>query len=140
MGEFTIEAARETMAARFAPWVRDLGLEFEHVAADKVTARLRHSPHLARHGGVISGQAIMAAADTLMVFAVAAQLGGFVDVATVNQSIGFFRGAPGDLICEVRVLKLGRTLAFGEAIFTAADRPGDPVAQAAMTYALSAPK
>jgi uncharacterized protein (TIGR00369 family) len=140
MPVFTIEAARAVLRERFAAWVRDLDLQFEHIEPGRVRLRLPFSERLARTGGMISGQAIMAAADTAMVFAIASRAGQFVDAATVNQSTSFFRAGAGDLIIDVRVIKQGRTLAFGEAMISTVGRPDDPVAQATMTYALAAPR
>jgi len=57
----------------------------------------------------------MTAADTAMVIAVSAVLGGFRPMATVGQTISFLRPvANDDVLVEARVLRLGRTLAFGE--------------------------
>ena len=95
---------------------------------------------LTRFGGMISGQAMMAVADTSMVFAIAAKVGQFQDCATVGQTTSFFRAAANvDLICDTRVIKFGRTLCFGEATLFGTDRP-DPVAQATLTYALATPR
>jgi len=141
MAELTLEGARRVLRDKFAPWIHDLGLEFAAIAPGQVQIRLPYSERLARAGGMICGQALMAVADTGMVFAVAAKAGGFVEMATVGQTTSFFRAAPGsDLMCDIRVIRMGRTLAFGEAVLTAPDRPNDPVAKASLTYALAPPK
>lgn len=141
MSEFDTAAANRLLAERFAPWVQDLGLVVEAVEPGRVRMRLPFSERLSRFGGMVSGQALMAVADTSMVFAIAAKAGQFRDCATVGQTTSFFRAAAGcDVLCDTRLVKFGRTLCFGEAMLFGADRPGDPVAQATMTYALAAPR
>jgi acyl-coenzyme A thioesterase PaaI-like protein len=78
----------------------------------------------------------MTAADTAMVIAVSAALGGFRPMATVGQTISFLRPvANDDVLVEARVLRLGRTLAFGEISLRAA-ASGALVAHGTTTYAL----
>ena len=90
---------------------------------------------LCREGGTICGQALMAAADTAMVIAIAGQLGEFRPMTTVGQTISFMRPvSAGDVRVLARVLKPGRTLAFGEIEIVGAD--GKLAAHATTTYAL----
>jgi len=84
-------AAQAVLAENFAPWVQALGLTVEAVAADAATLRLPFDPRLVRVGGTVCGQALMTAADTAMVIAVSAALGGFRPMATVGQTISFLR-------------------------------------------------
>ena len=138
---FDLAAANRLLAERFAPWVQDLGLKVEAVEPGRVKMRLPFNERLTRFGGMVSGQALMAVADTSMVFAIAAKVGQFQDCATVGQTTSFFRAAAGtDVICDTRLIKFGRTLCFGEATLFGTDRPDDPVAQATMTYALATPR
>src|SRR6185503_12266683 len=55
------------LAENFAPWVRDLELRVEETGPDHAVLRLPWSSRLAREGGGLSGQALMAAADTATV-------------------------------------------------------------------------
>lgn len=131
-------AAQAILAGSFAPWVQALGLTVETVAADAATLRLPFDPQLVRVGGTVCGQALMTAADTAMVVAIAAALGGFRPMATVSQTISFLRPvANDDVLVAARVLRLGRTLAFGEIALSAAGS-GSLVAHATTTYALPA--
>jgi acyl-coenzyme A thioesterase PaaI-like protein len=59
----------------FAPWVRDLGLVVEDTGPDHATLRLPWSDRLAREGGALSGQALLAAAGTATVIAISAARG-----------------------------------------------------------------
>ena len=119
----------------FAPWVQDLGLTVEHVTGEgQATLRLPWSDRLAREGGALSGQALMAAADTATVIAISAARGGFVPMTTVQLSATFQRAVAGkDVLVTARVTKLGRTMAFADITMTA----GDAIAAHATTvYAL----
>lgn len=131
----TLDEARGMLGELFAPWVRDLKLEVESVADGEATLRLPFDARLARVGGTVCGQAMMAAADTAMVLAVSSQLGGFRPMTTVSLTTSFMRPVQGvDLRVVARVLKPGRTLVFGEVELLAPD--GRLAAHATTTYAL----
>ena len=84
----------------------------------------------------MSGQALMAAADTTTVIAIAAAKGGFGPMTTVQQSTTFQRPIVGkDVMITARISKLGRTLAFVEVSMTA-DGETAPAAQATTVYAI----
>jgi uncharacterized protein (TIGR00369 family) len=120
----------------FAPWVLDLGLRVERVGDGNAVLRLPWSDRLAREGGGLSGQALMAAADTAMVIAVSGEKGGFVPMTTVQQSISFLRPiVEKDALVSVVVTKLGRTMAFGVTMIMV-DGDHEPYAQASTVYAL----
>jgi uncharacterized protein (TIGR00369 family) len=119
--------------------VLDLRLAVESV--DRMSARLRvpFSERLVRVGGTICGQALMSFADTAMVIAVSAASGGFRPMTTVGQTISFMRPiANADVIAEAKVLRLGKTLAFGEIDLRAGDRD-DLAAHVTTTYAILGP-
>lgn len=133
-----LDDAQAILAENFPPWIRELHLRFESIEPGRVVLRLPNNPKLARLGGILCGQAIMAVADTAMVFAVSSALQKFTDMATVTQTTSFFRAvADIDVLCEARIIRLGRSLAFGEAVFRSVERE-DPFAQASLTYALLA--
>ena len=135
----TVEQANQILEQNFAAWVLDLKPKVE--AVEKVSARLRVpcSERLVRVGGTICGQALMSFADTAMVIAVSAASGGFRPMTTVGQTISFMRPiANADVVAEARVLRLGKTLAFGEVDLRAADRD-DLAAHVTTTYAILGP-
>jgi uncharacterized protein (TIGR00369 family) len=106
----------------FAPWVRDLNLSVEEIGNDGVTMRLPADARLSRIGGIVSGQAMTAMADTTMVLALAAHFGGFRPVATVDIAMSFMRAIKfSEVLCEARVRRAGRSLAFVHAELRAAD-------------------
>jgi uncharacterized protein (TIGR00369 family) len=120
-----------------APFVKTLGLSL--VAADpkQVTLRMPVTPALVHGGGVVCGQALMAAADTAMILAVAASLGEFRPMTTVQLQTSFLKPVPGNAT-EVRVvctlMRRGKTLAFGEIELLTPE--GQLAAHATTTYAL----
>ncbi|MCP2343703.1 PaaI family thioesterase [Actinomadura rupiterrae] len=133
----TVEEAEKVLRENFAPWVLDLGLRVEDVGEGTARLRLPWSDRLAREGGGLSGQAMMAAADTATVIAVSGARGGFVPMTTVQLSTTFQRPVKdADVLVDVRLTKLGRTLAFADVGLTADGRPGDLVAHATTVYAI----
>ena len=110
---------RETLQAilpeYFAPWVQDLGLRVESFDAESVTLRLPQDARLSRSGGLLCGQAMMAAADTAMVLALVNQSGAFRPCTTVQMNTSFLKPLSGqDALVQAKVIRAGRTLAFGE--------------------------
>ena len=83
MGFFTLETAQAQLApgGDFGPWIWALKLKAEHVSVEEVRLRLPYSDHVARPGGVVIGQAMMAMADTVMVLAICERLGRFATLA-----------------------------------------------------------
>ncbi|MER7343148.1 PaaI family thioesterase [Streptomyces sp. NPDC000075] len=128
--------ADKILADNFAPWVLALGLTVEETGERHTVLRLPWSDSLARDGGGLSGQALMAAADTATVIAVSAARGAYGPMTTVQQSTSFQRPVVGtDVLITVRVTKLGRRMAFADAVMTP-DGAQDPAATASTVYAL----
>jgi uncharacterized protein (TIGR00369 family) len=135
----TIGEATQILRDNFAPWVLELGLTIERVDEVSACLRLPFSPRLTRVGGTICGQALMSFADTAMVFAIAAASGGFRPMTTVSQTTSFLRPVTAsDVIAEARVLRLGRTLAFGEIAMRKPEQ-SEVVAHVTTTYAILGP-
>jgi uncharacterized protein (TIGR00369 family) len=119
----------------FAPWIAELGMEVHSVAKGQVVLRLPVAPRLVHVGGVMCGQAAMAAADTAMVLAMMAELGEFRPMTTVQLQTSFLRPVSGDhCIVTATVLRSGKSLAFGS--IDIANPDGRLAAQATTTYAL----
>ena len=121
----------------FAEWVRELDLRVLEARSGEVLLALPVTPLHVHSGGMVSGQTLMAAADTAMVLAVIAKLGAFRPMTTVQLQTTFLRPVPADARfanVRARVLRLGKTLAFGDIEIT----HGDDVlaAHATTTYAL----
>lgn len=130
----TPEDGTAILTENFAPWVQDLGLVVEEIGEREAVLRLPWSPRLARDGGALSGQALMAAADTATVIAVSAARGAYGPMTTVQLSTTFQRPVvDADVLVTARVTKLGRSLAFADITMTANDTVA---AQATTVYAL----
>ena len=127
---------QSTFTEHFAPWVLALGLRVDAVATDCVTLRLPHSPSLSRSGGTLCGQAMMAAADTAMVMALINHFGGFKPCTTVQMSSSFLKPLSNqDALVEARIVRAGKTMAFGEIDIRGAN-DGKSVCRCAVAYAL----
>jgi uncharacterized protein (TIGR00369 family) len=138
MGFFTLETAQAQLApgGNFGPWIWDLNLRVEAISADGFRLRLPYSDRIARPGGVVIGQAMMAMADTIMVLAICERMGRFATLATISLTTNFLRAAvQQDVIAVARVKKLGRTTAFGE-VELFVDGSDEPIAQALSTFAV----
>ena len=133
----SVEALNALLEQVGAPWVRELGLEVVATAGERTTLRLPVGPALVHGGGVLCGQAMLAAADTAMVLGLSAALGAFRPMTTVQLQTSFLRPVPpdaGELRVVCTVLRRGRSLAFGEIEICTAD--GRLAAHATTTYAL----
>ena len=129
-------ALQDALAELFAPWVQALGLRVEQAGDAEVTLRLPASDQLAREGGTLCGQAMMAAADTAMVLALMRHFGQFRPCTTVQLNTSFLKPLSGqDALVEAQVLRAGKSLAFGEIDLRGA-RDGQSVCRASTTYAL----
>nr|WP_095871772.1 PaaI family thioesterase [Streptomyces sp. TLI_235] len=123
------------LAENFAPWVQALKLSVTETGDRHAVLRLPWSEELAREGGGLSGQALMAAADTATVVAVSAARGGFGPMTTIQQSTTFQRAVVGaDVLVTARITKLGRRLAFVDVVMTA-EGEEEPAARASTVYA-----
>ncbi len=131
----------QTLWQLFSPmaskYVQDLGLQVTEVRPGEVTLILPVVPALVHGGGVLCGQAILSAVDTAMVLALFAHFNEPCRCTTVQLQTSFLRAVPGDagaVRVIGRVLKCGKSLAFGEIEVIGAD--GQLAAHATTTYAL----
>ena len=133
---FDKAAATTLLKTVFAQWVKDLDLSIESIEAERAVLRMRFSDKLCRDNGVVCGQALMSLADTSMVFAISSAAGDYLQMTTVDQTIHFLRPAMrADLLADARVVRLGRTMAFGSVSIRTVD-DDRPVALAQTAYAL----
>jgi uncharacterized protein (TIGR00369 family) len=132
----TLDHLQSALPDYFAPWVQALGLRAEGFDADSVTLRLPVTDQLARSGGMLCGQAMMAAADTAMVLALINRFGEFKPCTTVQMNTSFLRPLSGqDGLVQATIVRAGKALAFGEIDIRGAI-DGKSVCRATTTYAL----
>ncbi|PUE35150.1 PaaI family thioesterase [Limnohabitans sp. Jir72] len=130
------QVLEQALSELFAPWVQALNLKVECLDTVGVTLRLPQSDQLSRMGGMLCGQAMMAAADTAMVLALIQHFGTFRPCSTVQLSSTFMKPLSGqDALVTARILRVGKAMAFGEIDLAGAD-DGKSVFRASTTYAL----
>jgi uncharacterized protein (TIGR00369 family) len=132
---FPITNATAVTAHRvmFAPWVKQLGLCDFEVREGYVRARLPETDEIKMSLGSVSGQALMAAIDTIAAMAMCTT--DRPTKGTVNQHTQFLRPAKGDdMIVEVNVLRFGKATAYAECHVKFA-KSGELVAHAVTEYA-----
>ncbi len=126
VGNF-LEEVYPQMAGRFA---------VEELSAMQARVRLKVSDADLRPGGTVSGPSMFTLADCAFYIAVLGMIGKQAMTVTTNCSIDFMRKpAPGDLIAEVVLHKLGRVLAVGDVLMRS-EGVEAPVARASVTYSI----
>lgn len=112
-------------------------LQVTDLRADGLTLRLKVQDHHLRPGGTVSGPSMFMLADVAIYLAILARLGPVALAVTTNCAMDFMRkpAAGVDLVCEARLLKLGRVLAVGDAMIYSLGQAA-PVARASMTYSI----
>lgn len=143
---FGIQAAGRLMTDVVAPWVQDLGLLVESIEAGRpagapadwqpgAVIRLPFSSKLCRDGGVVCPQALLAVADTAMVFACAAAWNGYRPMSAIDQTMHFMRPVNFDVLAEARIVRIGRTTSFGRVMLSSATDKR-PVGMVSSAYAM----
>ena len=90
-----------------------------------------------RPGGTVSGPTMFQLADLGVYTAILAMIGPKALTVTTNATIDFMRkpSAKADLLCKVRLLKLGRVLAVADGLLFS-EGADDPVARVNMTFSI----
>ena len=133
-----IDMLKSALSHVFAPWVQLLDLQVVDAREGEVVLTLPITPRHVNEGGGVSGQTLMAAADTAMVLAIMTRLGGFKPMTTVQLNTSFLRpisGQDGTARVVGRVLRMGKNLVFGE-VHISSSANGEVAAHATTTYAL----
>ncbi|SFS11019.1 PaaI family thioesterase [Yoonia litorea] len=118
------------------PQVRD-SLLVEAILEDGLRVRLCVDDNHLRPGGTVSGPAMFMLADVAIYLSILARIGPQALTVTTSCAMDFLRKplAGVDLLCEVRVLKIGKRLAICDALILSEGQAG-AVARANMTYAI----
>jgi len=125
----------EFMAREF-PQVSD-DFVIDELGPMRLSLRLKVRELHLRPGGTVSGPALFALSDVGMYLTVLAMIGPEALAVTTNCSIDFMRKpqAGVDVIADLRLLKVGRVLAVGDALIRS-DGHEAPVARASLTYSI----
>ena len=136
MSTHDLSSLQQALPDYFAPWVQALNLQVVSADNHSVLLRLPYNAQLSRVGDMLCGQAMMAAADTAMVLALIQHFGGFCPCTTVQLSSSFLKPlSKQDALIEARVLRAGKSLAFGEIDLRGAE-DGKTASRFTTTYAL----
>ncbi|MDB5986830.1 MAG: PaaI family thioesterase [Nevskia sp.] len=112
-------------------------LSVEEVRPNFVRTRLLYRDSMLRPGKVLSGPAMFTAADLAMYALVLSHVGPQLMAVTANLNINFLnKAAPGDIIADGKLLKLGRRLAVMEAALFSSAAPELCIAHVTGSYAL----
>ena len=126
--------------ARDNSFWRHLGVEVMEASEGKVRLRvparddLRNAPGAPMHGGVFSALVDMAVGGALSTMHEASA--GGVGQTTLDLNVSFMGAGMGDVFADGRILRRGRTIAFGEATIT--DGTGKLLAVGRATYMILA--
>ena len=130
----TPDSAQTILTENFAQWVLALDLTVTDIDTEHALIRMPLGDHLARVGGIVSGQALAALADTSMVLAAIAHTGEFKPFATTDLHTQFLRPGVGTaILCRAKVVRAGRALVFARADMTE-EGSGKIVATATATF------
>lgn len=131
----TPDLAQTFLTENFAPWVLALSPTVTEISPDQTTLTIPITDALNRTGGIVSGQALTALADTAMVLACGGHIGEMIPVGTVTLDTQFLRPASGtEIRAEAQVTRAGRAMIFARCTLIA-EHSGKPVALATATFA-----
>jgi acyl-coenzyme A thioesterase PaaI-like protein len=133
----TVEELREYLAKEF-PQAYAPGKPNKIVSVGPGTAVVQFTAgerHL-RPGGTVSGPTLMGIADGAIYIAILAAIGPVALAVTTSFTCNFLsKPSPGDLVCEVKILKLGKRLVVAEANVRGINDT-DPAAHVVATYSI----
>ncbi|WP_068111502.1 PaaI family thioesterase [Tropicimonas marinistellae] len=131
----TAEELDAFISREFPQVVNDFHVE--DLREDGIRVRMQIGERHLRPGGTVSGPSMFSLVDVSIYLAVLSRIGPVALAVTTNCSIDFMRKpvAGRDLLCDARLLKLGRQLAVGDALIFS-EGATEPVARAGVTYAI----
>jgi len=110
----TEEELREILEASSFARIYDFRLDFVAYGECRLLMPFREA--LERPGGIVSGPALMAAADVAMWLAIITRLGKDALTAPTEMTTAFLSSArQEDIICTAKVVRLGRSRIYGVA-------------------------
>ena len=127
---------QQYLEQRFSPWIRDLGLHIVHANAEQLRLQLPATAQLSDASGHLSPQSFSAAADVAMTLLLVQALGpDHQPLRCIGFNLNLIDAAnDGDLFIDAKLLRRGRSVAFGE--ISIVNNKDEPVAHIQSTYAL----
>jgi acyl-coenzyme A thioesterase PaaI-like protein len=120
-----------------AGFLKPFGLVLQSCGLRECALRVPYAASLERPGGIVSGITLMAAADVAMWLAIMTERGTAEQWVTTDLKSAFLSSARmTDILCNARILKLGKRTAYGTAECRSAG--GDLLSHHVLTYALAA--
>ncbi|WP_095597091.1 PaaI family thioesterase [Actibacterium pelagium] len=122
--------------AREMPQVKD-DFVIDRIGPMEADVRMPVAYRHLRPGGTVSGPTMFTLADLGVYVAILAMIGPKALTVTTNATIDFMRKpeADADLLCKVKILKLGRALAVVDGLLYSEGNEA-PVARVNMTYSI----
>ena len=128
MSGITVAEGQDIIDTKMAPWVKDLSIRVEETSDSGAVLRMPYGDHLARDGGVISGQSMLAFADSAMVVVISSAIG--------DMTTSFMSAARNvDIVARGEIVKAGKRMVFGQ-IRLEDGATGDPVGNTWTTWML----
>lgn len=131
----TVAQLEAFLAKEFPQVVEDF--EFVSVSAGQVVMALSASDKHLRPGGTVSGPSLFGLVDVAAYFCAMSVIGPVALAVTTHCSIDFMRKPePGRILCDMEILKLGRSLVVTRGLVFTDGAKDKPVAQASVTYSI----
>jgi uncharacterized protein (TIGR00369 family) len=132
----TLDELTQVLAG--SAFLKPYGFVVQSCAPGQCTVVVPYAYSLERPGGLVSGMAIMGAADVAMWLAIMTQRGTTERWVTTDMKTAFLSSArETDINCVARILKLGKRTAYGSA--ECRDAGGRLLAHHVISYALVPP-
>ncbi|MBM3537599.1 MAG: PaaI family thioesterase [Alphaproteobacteria bacterium] len=114
------------------------GFRAERLGGGTCTVRVPFRAEFTRDGGTVAGPILMAVADYALYGAVMSVVSNGDKAVTASLNTMFLRRpTPRDVICEARLLRCGKRLAYGEVLLYS-EGDAEPVAHVTATYSIPA--
>lgn len=115
---------------------KDKRMRIEAVGPRSARVRYAANERNLRPGGTVSGPTLMGIADGAVYVAILANIGWVPLAVTTSLTINFLKKpAPGDIVGECKLMKIGKRLAVGEVALYSGDDP-EMVAHCVATYSI----
>ena len=126
----------EDLVRTEVPLVGSFGISVLDIGEGSMRLSMPYRDDFIRPGGTVMGPALFGLADVALYGAVMSAVGRVKLAVTTSVTINFLkRPAPGPIIAEAKLLKLGKRLAYGEVLLFS-ETEEDPVAHVTGTYSI----